>query len=121
MVLFICVVIAFRYTVSTTLSNRVGYLNPAWNEPSSKDDSNERFKTALDLAGSELVQYVERLVTRWWPARSIVENAVRDRALVHPSQRIMVLPCACPWKDHIFDIEAEVSSSSELGLSCGSS
>jgi len=98
-----------KYHISTTLSNRVGHLHPAWNEKSTREQMDERFREAMYLVAAEFVPFVDRLVNVWWPARSIVERAMAARAEVHPSQRILVLPQACPWKDHIFDIEEELA------------
>jgi uncharacterized UPF0160 family protein len=97
-----------KYNVSTTLSNRVSYLAPAWNEPNSVEILNNRFKEGLKLVGNEFFSYVDRLIRIWWPARSIVQAAIDGRASIHPSQKIMLLASGCPWKDHIFDIENEV-------------
>jgi uncharacterized UPF0160 family protein len=98
-----------KYNVSTTLSSRVGHLLPAWNETSTKEHMNEQFREALRMVSAEFVGCVDNMASVWWPARSIVEQAVTARRSVHPSQRIMVLSQQCPWKDHIFDIE-EVDS-----------
>ena len=51
-----------EYHISSTLSNRVGYFIPAWNEVSSKELMNEKFLDALKLVGDEFYSYVERLV-----------------------------------------------------------
>lgn len=98
-----------NYTITTSLSSRVGHLLPAWNEPNSSEITNSRFSEALLMVGSEFYSCVDKLVNVWWPARSLVEGAVESRKDVHSSQRIMVMPCSCPWKDHIFDIEKDVS------------
>jgi uncharacterized UPF0160 family protein len=44
-----------RYHVSTTLSSRVGSLNPAWNEPQSADIYNTKFMDAMQLTCTEFV------------------------------------------------------------------
>ena len=38
---------AMRYTVSTTLSSRVGHLNPSWNQPNTPEICNARFVEGL--------------------------------------------------------------------------
>lgn len=41
------------------------------------------------------------------PARIQVEEAWAKREEFHASGDILYLPTPCPWKDHLFDIEAE--------------
>ena len=96
-----------RYHVSTSLSARVGYLNPAWNEEQTPEILNARFVEAMTLTGSEFVSHAQALQSQWWPARSIVQRAVDARLAVHPSGQIIVLDTACPWKDHLFEVETE--------------
>ncbi len=99
-----------RYHVSTTMSSRVGMLNPAWNEEQSSDIQNERFKSAMLLTCSEFLAHAQGLAKSWWPARSIVKSALDERLEVHSSGKVIILPQACPWKDHLFELEAVVSS-----------
>ena len=97
-----------KYHVSTTLSSRVGTLNPAWNEDSSSTLQNERFQDAVLLTSSEFLNSVEGLSKIWWPARSLVIDAVNERHQIHESGKIIVLN-HCPWKDHLFELENEVN------------
>jgi uncharacterized UPF0160 family protein len=94
-----------KYHVSTTLSSRVGQLNPEWNEPQSVEITNERFIQAMVLTGSEFVSCVHGLARAWWPARSIVQSAIDNRFELDPSGRVIILSQACPWKDHLFELE----------------
>lgn len=87
-----------RYHISTSLSARIGTLNPAWNEEQSGDIQNEKFVAAMTLTGTEFVESMHSLAKHWWPARSIVQEAVDGRYSVHPSGQILILPSACPWK-----------------------
>mmetsp|Transcript_17214 Transcript_17214/g.28869 ORF Transcript_17214/g.28869 Transcript_17214/m.28869 type:complete len:375 (-) Transcript_17214:244-1368(-) len=93
-----------RYHVSTTLSSRVGTYNPAWNEPQTPEIVNEQFAKAILLTGSEFLQHAEGLFKSWWPARAIVQNSISQRE----EDQIIVLSQACPWKDHLFELEAEM-------------
>jgi len=54
-----------KYHVSTTLSSRVGELNPAWNEEQTAELTNARFVDAMVLTGSEFVSKVESLAKHW--------------------------------------------------------
>lgn len=94
-----------RYHISTTLSSRVGGLNPAWNEPQSSEDLNERFRAAVEMTHAEFVSHARGLARSWWPARTIVQRALDGRFAVHASGKVMILDTACPWKDHLFDLE----------------
>jgi uncharacterized UPF0160 family protein len=109
-----------NYSVSTTLSSRVGALNPEWNEPSSNDVRNAQFQKAMMLTQREFIAKVEDLYKSWLPARQIVERAVLANLEAHTKgkraapdaaaaadARILVLDQYCPWIDHMFDLEHE--------------
>jgi uncharacterized UPF0160 family protein len=96
-----------KYRISSTLSNRVGALNPNWNEPQTPAVFNERFKDAMTLTFSEFSSVVLDLWKVWWPARVFVQQAFERRHAIHASGSIMVLEHFCPWKDHLFEIEIE--------------
>lgn len=97
-----------KYYISTTLSARVGYLNPNWNEDQTPELANSRFTEAMYLTCSEFVLQASTLANSWWPARSIVQNALDGRQGVHPSGKIIVFEKACPWKEHLFEIESKM-------------
>lgn len=92
------------YRISTHLSARIGHFNSQWN--SSKDfNEQQQFEKAKALAGTELVDSVLYYATVWWPARSIVDEAIKKRFDVHPSGAIMELSQFCPWKQHLYELE----------------
>jgi len=93
------------YYVSTSMSARVGYLNPEWNEVGAEE--NDRFLEAMMLTGTEFVDCVLRNAKRWLPARRVVEDAVSKRFEVHSSGLIIRFDTACPWKSHLSDLEDE--------------
>ncbi|KAM4613512.1 MYG1 exonuclease [Polymixia lowei] len=96
-----------RYAVSTTLSSRVGHLNPRWNSKS--QDTEEGFKKALVLVGEEFLDRLEYYQTSWLPARVVVEGAVQMRHKVDPSGEVVVFSQGgCPWKEHLFALEKEL-------------
>eukprot|EP01041_Mallomonas_annulata_P000130 gene130-209_t len=98
-----------KYYISSTLSNRVGQLNPRWNEPQSPEIYNSRFQQAMTLTCTEFLKHVEDLALSWWPARSIVQSSLEGRLNTHPSGSIMILDMCCPWKEHLFDLEAQLN------------
>jgi len=98
-----------RYRICTHLGARVGRLNPGWQEASSPEMENTRFKQAMQLAAQELCDVVGGYCSNWLPARAIVEGALAQCCEVHPSGEIMKLPRFCPWQEHLFDLEEETS------------
>ena len=106
-----------RYKVSTTLSLRVGYLNPSWNDPDPYPA--ECFRDGMKLALTEFIACVERLTFEWLPARSLVEKAVTNRFEVHPSGSIIQLGgVGCPFRTHLSDLEDELGIPKILYVIC---
>lgn len=103
-----------RYKINTNLSARVGQLNPLWNEDDGKPRRNALFKEAMGLTGHELRESVLRLTKSWYPARSIVEDAVAARKSLHESGEIMMLDRYCPWQGHLSDLEKELDIEGSL-------
>ncbi|EFJ43254.1 hypothetical protein VOLCADRAFT_83324 [Volvox carteri f. nagariensis] len=103
-----------RYLNNTTLSCRVGKLNPRWNEPSDDATLYERFLRAVELTGSEFSEAVDWVARGWLPGRRPVEAALAERHSVHPSGKILLLKEFCPWKDHLYNLEEEGGFVGEL-------
>lgn len=102
-----------RYSVSTTLSSRVGHLNPRWNSKS--QDTEEGFKKALKLVGEEFLDRLDFYQSSWLPARAVVEEAVLQRNKVDPSgEVIMFSQGGCPWKEHLFALEKELQVENQI-------
>jgi len=107
-----------KYRITTDLSARVGRLHPSWNEDASNLVVNACFREAVLLTGSEFLQQVYGLTQSWWPARSVVEEAMNKSTEVDASGRIMVLESGgVPWQSHVFDIEAERNTEGGAGSS----
>ena len=66
-----------KYTNNTSYGNRVGRLNPEWCEPTA--DQSERFKLALDVAESELIDQIKFIAKVYLPGYVIVKEAVDKR------------------------------------------
>ena len=96
-----------RYESHTNLSSRVGRLNPNWSEEATPALSNALFEKAMALAGAEFLDSVNYFGKVWLPGRTPVEAALAGRHAVHPSGLILKLPCYCPWKEHLYELEAE--------------
>lgn len=102
-----------NYEVTTTLSDRVGSLNPSWNEPASPAEANARFAAAVALAGGEVAAHVEACIRSWWPARAIVKAALDGAGEQHPSRQVLVLERYCPWASHLFQLEKELAAAGD--------
>lgn len=87
-----------------SLPGMVSHLNPRWNEPSSDDILDERFKKASALVGGHFVDRVDYFAKAWLPARSGVFSAISIRQ----TPEIVILDEFLPWKDHLFSIEKEL-------------
>ena len=96
-----------RYQSRTDLSSRVGKLNPKWNEDATPAYSNAQFAKAMELAGGEFLEALQYYGTTWLPGREPVAQALASRFNVHPSGLIIQLPCYAPWKEHLYELEAE--------------
>ncbi|KAI6648911.1 UPF0160 protein MYG1, mitochondrial isoform X2 [Oopsacas minuta] len=92
-----------KFKITTTVSARVSYLLPAWNEVGRTFD--EIFPEAMELVGSEFTSRVKSLINAWLPTKYIVEQALMHSLEIDPSGEIILLSQYCPWKDHLFDIE----------------
>jgi uncharacterized UPF0160 family protein len=94
-----------KYKITTDLSARVNYLNPAWND--THQDFDGRFLKAVELTGTEFLERVNYFGNVWLPARSIVEEAVAARFSVDPSGEIVLFNQFCPWREHLNNVEEE--------------
>jgi len=96
-----------RYRIRTDLSSRVGWLNPAWNEPLDSAIVDTRFLEASKLTGEEFLGRLDYYSKAWLPARDIVAIGIEQRTLIDPSARIILFETYSPWKEHLFELEAE--------------
>jgi hypothetical protein len=72
-----------RYKIGSTLPQRVGRLNPYWNEHGVNTD--ERFAKAMQMAGDEFESVLNNYAKSWMPARTIVKQALDKRLEVPAS------------------------------------
>lgn len=106
-----------RCHLSTSLSARVGQLNPRWNQPQNSTIQNMQFTKALALTSGEFLTHVDEILASWYPARSIVQKAMKERfstvdkegaPVVAADGKIILLDRFCPWKDHVYEMEQQV-------------
>ncbi|KAJ9446839.1 UPF0160 protein [Diplonema papillatum] len=103
-----------NYSISTSLSSRVGALAPQWNQPSTPADFHDAFKRAVELTGREFLDSVQYFVKAWLPARQVVQTSITDRLNVHESGTIVVFHQFCPWAEHLFQVEKEIGVEGKL-------
>uniref|UniRef100_A0A8V5GVR0 Uncharacterized protein n=1 Tax=Melopsittacus undulatus TaxID=13146 RepID=A0A8V5GVR0_MELUD len=97
-----------RYAITSTLSARVGRLNPRWNDPN--QDTEAGFQRAMELVRSEFLERLEHCHRSWLPARALVQESIQRRFEVHSSGQVLELAQGwCPWQDHIFRLEQELA------------
>lgn len=70
--------------------------------------SQKRFETASAMAGSEFYAALNRAAFSWFPARSLVEEAVKSRKTHDASGKLIVFEGFAPWKEHLFLLEEEM-------------
>eukprot|EP00064_Thunnus_orientalis_P001873 superscaffoldBa00000129_g1877 len=106
-----------RYSISTTLSARVGHLNPRWNSKSQDTEHvcihtkchQEGFKKALVMVGEDFLDRLDFYKSSWLPARTVVEEAVKERHKADPSGEVVLFSQGgCPWKEHLFALEKDL-------------
>ncbi|KAJ8888658.1 hypothetical protein PR048_008150 [Dryococelus australis] len=97
-----------NYRITTNLSARVGRLNTSWN--AENEDQEKNFQEAYTMVGKEFVDRVVSAARVWWPARSLVLEAIQNRYQVHSSGEVIEFPGgrACPWKEHLFELEKQL-------------
>ena len=96
-----------KYKDTTGLPHRVKRLNPDWDEASTPERQMEQFLKAVALTGSEFDDCVKYYTGKWLPARQHVEHALNCAKDVHESGEILRLDTFCPWKEHLYELEAE--------------
>nr|XP_018262269.1 uncharacterized protein I303_05285 [Kwoniella dejecticola CBS 10117]OBR84427.1 hypothetical protein I303_05285 [Kwoniella dejecticola CBS 10117] len=99
------------YTQRTDLSSRVKRLNPNWNEEATDAIYDEKFSQASKITGEEFLSQLDYFAFAWLPARDIVKQALEKRFDVDKSGQIVVFNQSCPWKDHLFLLEPQLSPS----------
>ncbi|KAI0274668.1 metal-dependent protein hydrolase [Gloeopeniophorella convolvens] len=94
-----------KYRNRTDLSSRVGWLNPAWNEPFDSQTVDAQFAKASQLTGEEFLNRLNYYGRSWLPARDLVLAGLSQRTSVDPSGRIVLFEQFTSWKEHLFELE----------------
>ena len=68
--------------------------------------------TLVEKEFTERVKFYEEV---WWPARTVVENAIDKRFETWKGGRIISFDNGtCPWKEHLYDLEREQGIEGEI-------
>lgn len=57
-----------------------------------------KFQTASQLAGSEFDAALKRAAHSWYPARHLIETAVKSRKTYNSTGKLIVFDDFAPWK-----------------------
>ncbi|GLB36177.1 putative gamm1 protein [Lyophyllum shimeji] len=105
-----------RYRNRTDLSSRVGFLNPAWNQPADSQTLDLQFGKASLMAGEEFLGRLDYYANVWLPARDVlIDSVARSKEDIDPSGKIILLEQFLPWKEHLFELEDDPSSNISPG------
>ncbi|KAF8973950.1 metal-dependent protein hydrolase [Flammula alnicola] len=97
-----------KYRSRTDLSSRVGALNTWWNQPTDSQTIDAQFEKASNLTGQEFLGKLGYYANAWLPARDLLVSSVAaSKAGVDPSGKIILFEQFLPWKEHLFELEAD--------------
>ncbi|KAF8203632.1 metal-dependent protein hydrolase, partial [Pholiota molesta] len=103
-----------KYRSRTDLSSRVGALNPWWNQSTDSQTVDAQFEKASLLTGEEFLGRLNYYANAWLPARDLlIASVTSSKATVDPSGKIILFEQFLPWKEHLFELEADESSGIE--------
>lgn len=96
------------------LGSLVGDLNTDFEDPytaktpeEAQEAEDARFLQASSLMGSSFLRKLQYYYRAWLPARTLVHQTYDARKEHDSKGRIMLFPRGCPWKDHLYTLEAE--------------
>ncbi|KAJ7038169.1 metal-dependent protein hydrolase [Mycena alexandri] len=102
-----------KYRSNPDLGSRVASLNPAWNQPTGPEVLDAQFAKASQLTGEEFVGKLNYYANSWLPARDLLIQAINSSKQIDPTGKIIVFEQFLPWKEHLFDFEAESATAEE--------
>lgn len=101
------------YDGGISLGSLVGDLNANYSDedgltPEQAQEAEDgRFLKASSLMGESFLRKLQYYHRAWLPARTLVHESYNTRKEYDGQGRIMVFPRGCPWKDHLYTLEAE--------------
>ncbi|KAG5726133.1 UPF0160 protein C27H6.8 [Termitomyces sp. T112] len=101
-----------KYRSRTDLSSRVSHLNPAWNQPTDSQTVDTQFGKASRLTGEEFLGRLNYYAHAWFPARDLLFSSIaKSKETIDSTGKIILLEQFLPWKEHLFELEADETSS----------
>lgn len=102
--------IVYNYHISSSISNRVGRLNPI-DKNATPEDRLDHFKRAMNLVRSEIVEGINFLGRIWWPKREKFREIISKRDQFDSSGQIIRLELddLLGWKSSIIELEKEMN------------
>jgi len=64
----------------------------------------------MKVAEEELLWQIKSIAKVFMPARTTVEEAWKEREAFHSSGEYLYFKTPCPWKEHVFELEADTNS-----------
>ena len=96
------------------LGSLVGDLNANFEDPfpaktleEAQEAEDARFLQATSLMGSSFLRKLQYYHHAWLPARTLVHRTYDARKEFDARGRVVVFSRGCPWKDHLYTLEAE--------------
>ncbi|CAM9273001.1 unnamed protein product [Phaeothamnion confervicola] len=102
------------FRITSHISAKIGGFNVRWNERSTPELENDRFRHAMSFCCREFLEELHEATDQWLPAKQIVEDMVRTRHEVHPSGKVACLASPCPWRRHLLSVEQEWGMEGEI-------
>ncbi|KAL9125550.1 MAG: hypothetical protein Q9217_005261 [Psora testacea] len=72
-----------------------------------QEAENSRFLNASAFMGTTFLRKLNNYWKAWLPANALVRKTYATRKEHDVKGRIMIFPRGCPWKDHLYMLEAE--------------
>lgn len=88
-----------RYCKMLDVADIVNDLNPM----DEKEDADAQFLKAVEFVGAQLDRFILQVITWWLSGRPILLQACS----INDSDKYLVLPEPCAWKDHLFTMEKD--------------
>lgn len=94
------------------LGSLVGDLNANYGDEDSltpeqtQEAEDERFLKASSMMGECFLRKLQYYHRAWLPARTLVYETYNARKKYEGKGKLMVFPRGCPWKDHLYTLEA---------------
>jgi len=95
------------------LGSLVGDLNANYDDEDgltpeqAQEAEDERFLKASSMMGETFLRKLQYYHRAWLPARTLVHDTYKTRKEYEGKGKLMVFPRGCPWKDHLYTLEAE--------------